>query len=101
MLQAQARPGTAVRGLHGRGGKAGLVLLGTVGAWQEPSQGPLEVPHEEWVDDGVQGAVTIPQPCEDIEEAWGDAVTHSLGRENMSCPILGQGPRHPTLCKQN
>lgn len=54
------------------------MLRGTVDAWQEPAQGPLEVPHEEWVDDGVHGAITIPEPGEDVEEAWGDAVTHGL-----------------------
>lgn len=63
---------------HGGGGRAGPVLRGTVDAWQEPAQGPLEVPHEEWVDDGVHGAITIPEPGEDVEEAWGDAVTHGL-----------------------
>lgn len=54
------------------------MLRGTVNAWQEPAQGPLEVPHEEWVDDGVHGAITIPEPGKDVEEAWGDAVTHGL-----------------------
>lgn len=78
MLQAQARPWAAVRSAHGGRGKAGLVLPGAAGTWHEPAQGPLEVPHEEWVDDGVHGAVTVTQPREAIEEAWGDAVTHGL-----------------------
>ena len=95
MLQAQAWPGAAVGGSHGGGGQAGPVLLGAVGTWQEPAQGPLEVPHEEWVDDGVHGAVTVTQPCEDIEEAWGDAVAHGLEGRGASHLVPGQEHRPP------
>lgn len=55
-----------------------MALPGAAGTRQEPAQRPLEVPHEEWVDDGVHGAVTVSQPREAIEEAWGDAVAHGL-----------------------
>lgn len=95
MLQAQARPGAAVRGAHRGRGKAGTALPKAAGTWQEPAQGPLEVPHEEWVDDGVHGAVTVTQPRENVEEFWGDAVAHSLEKWRMSCLVPEQGHRPP------
>lgn len=72
------------------------MLLGAEGTQKEPAQGPLEIPHEEWVDDGVHGAVTVSQPCEDIEEAWGDAVARSLEEWSGSHLVPGQAGTHAT-----
>lgn len=102
MLQAQARPWAAVRGTHGGRGKTGLALPGAVGTRQEPAQGPLEVPHEERVDDGVHGAVAVTQPREDIKELRGDAVAHGLEGWGTSCLVLeeGRGPPRPARMGQ-
>ena len=48
-------------------------------AGQEPPQGPLQVTHEQGVDDGVHGAVAVPQPGEGVEEGEGYALAHCLG----------------------
>jgi hypothetical protein len=72
------------------------VLRGTVDTRHEPAQGPLEVPHEEGIDDRVHGAITVSQPCEDIEETWRDAVTYGLWREDLSHFVPGRDSGYPT-----
>lgn len=78
VLEGSGSAGAAVGIPHGQGDGAGPRLGGAPAAGQEFAHGSLEVPHEEWVDDGVHGAVAVAQPGEHIEESSWDTVTNCL-----------------------
>lgn len=79
VLEGRGGAGPAVGVPHGQGDGAGPGLCGAPAAGQEFAHGSLEVPHEEWVDDGVHGAVAVAQPGEHIEESSWDTATNCLG----------------------
>lgn len=78
ILEGCGCTGPTVGVLHGEGDGTGPGLPSAPAAGQVFAHGSLEVPHEEWVDDGVHGAVAISQPGEHIKEASRDTVTHCL-----------------------
>lgn len=78
VLEGRGHAGPAVGVPHGEGDGAGPGLPRAPAAGQVFAHGSLEVPHEERVDDGVHGAVAVPQPGEHVEEAGWDALAHCL-----------------------
>lgn len=78
VLEGRGGTGSAVGVPHGEGDGAGTGLPRTPAAGQVFAHGPLEVPHEERVDDGVHGAVAVPEPGEHVEEAGWDAAADCL-----------------------
>lgn len=78
VLEGRGHTGPAVGVPHGEGDGAGPGLPRAPAAGQVFAHGSLEVPHEERVDDGVHGAVAVPQPGEHVEEAGWDTLAHCL-----------------------
>lgn len=78
VLEGGGGVGSTVGVPHGEGDGAGPGLPRAPAARQVPAHGPLEVPHEERVDDGVHGAVAVTQPGEHVKEAGGDAAAGGL-----------------------
>lgn len=78
VLEGRGGAGSAVGVPHGEGDGTGTGLPRAPAAGQVFAHGPLEVPHEERVDDGVHGAVAVPQPGEHVEEAGRDTATDCL-----------------------
>lgn len=74
-------------------------------AGQQPPQGPFEVTHEQRVDDGVHGAVTVAQPSDGIEEGRGNTLAYRLTGEREGnrqalglCSVCTQ---HLRFCETN
>lgn len=78
VLEGNAWPRPAVGVPHGKRDGGGPVFPGTPAAGQVLGHGPLEVPHEERVDDGVHGAIAVTQPRQHVKEVCGDAVAGCL-----------------------
>lgn len=89
VLEGRGGAGSAVGVPHGEGDGAGTGLPRAPAAGQVFAHGPLEVPHEERVDDGVHGAVAVPEPGEHVEEAGRDTAAdclrggHSKGEQRL------------------
>lgn len=84
------------RGSAGRAGRA---------AGQQSPQGPFEVTHEQRVDNGVHGAVTVAQPSDGIEEGRGNTLAYRLTGEREGnrqalglCSVCTQ---HLRFCETN
>lgn len=105
VLEGRGGTGSAVGVPHGEGDGAGTGLPRAPAAGQVFAHGPLEVPHEERVDDGVHGAVAVPQPGEHVEEAGRDTAADSLAGGTQqglaasptSAPIQSGFPGTPTF----
>ena len=78
VLEGRGGAGSTVGVPHGEGDGAGMGLPRAPAAGQVFAHGPLEVPHEERVYDGVHGAVAVPEPGEHIEEAGRDTAADCL-----------------------
>ena len=62
-------------------------------ARQEPPEGSFEVSHEEWVDDGVHGAVAVAQPGHGLKEGRGHTLgTYRLRREMRGVSVMRLSP---------
>lgn len=58
---------------------------GTAG--QKLCQSSLEVPHEQWIDDGVYGAITVTQPGDGIKKLQWDTLAHCLDKDRGNFAI--------------
>lgn len=96
VLEGGGSAGPAVGVPHGEGDGAGPGVPRAPAAGQVLAHGPLEVPHEERVDDGVHGAVAVAEPGEHVEEAGGDAAADCLAgahSKRQRRPPPGAKPR--------
>ena len=82
------------RGSVGRAGRA---------AGQQSPQGPFEVTHEQRVDNGVHGAVTVAQPSDGIEECRGNTLAYRLTGERkgnrQALGVCSVSTQHLRFCE--
>lgn len=88
--EGNPRPGAAVGIPEGERNPAGPAFprAGTTG--QVLGHGPLEVPHEERVDDGVHGAVAVAQPGQEVEKILRNAIADRLEKARRRKAIEGE-----------